>query len=224
MSVTVLTSVFNAASIQIEPLSVSDWELLEIFAQELEEGLLLGQISIVFPGQCFNLVLGSDIVNVRVLEDGFRPVLEDLGPSISNSNSSLTPLRLVSDTEVIVSPRPRSKASENKDTSFPLSEPMKIIPCEMDFSADMTKMQNLFNESLTVDNLICAPPPLTALVHPDSIMNIPGWDVASFPNHNASFPTSRVHAWLRKPHESREMAVAQLVASEAVPKNCVGRS
>ena len=44
-----LAEVANAVSIQIEPLSISDWELIDPNTQYLEEGGLLQQVSVVYP-------------------------------------------------------------------------------------------------------------------------------------------------------------------------------
>ena len=46
-----LPTIVSAISIEIEPLTISDWELLEIHADELESGNLLGQVSVVYPNQ-----------------------------------------------------------------------------------------------------------------------------------------------------------------------------
>mmetsp|Transcript_23725 Transcript_23725/g.47295 ORF Transcript_23725/g.47295 Transcript_23725/m.47295 type:complete len:1290 (-) Transcript_23725:113-3982(-) len=57
VSVRPLPHVPTAARIAFEPLSTSDWELLEMEASALEDGGLLDQITVVFPGQVFPLQL-----------------------------------------------------------------------------------------------------------------------------------------------------------------------
>ena len=70
--------VLNAASVMLEPYTSSDWELLDIYSQDLENGILLQQISIVYPNQRLILSLnhGRDRVQVRVLSQGFTSFLE----------------------------------------------------------------------------------------------------------------------------------------------------
>ena len=127
-----LSSIQNASSIQIEPVSTSNWELMEVYAQELEDGIVLSQISVVYPGQIFSLALGTDTVHVRVLDDGFTA-------EKSFDQSVDMCLRLVSDTEVVVKPKSR-KIDADDQASFPPSSPIKILPAEADFSTDMKKL------------------------------------------------------------------------------------
>jgi hypothetical protein len=112
--------VLNAASIQLEPLSSSDWELLEIYSSDLENGGLLRQISIVYPNQLLTLTLGRDVVHVRVLSQGFMSVLSDHNHRQQHQQTSHdgkknimnqdypTCLRLIADTQVIITPKPRN--------------------------------------------------------------------------------------------------------------------
>ena len=53
----------------VEPVTVEDWELLQLDAAWLEGGGLLRQVSLVYPNQVVPLRLsnGSDLVRVRVL-------------------------------------------------------------------------------------------------------------------------------------------------------------
>lgn len=117
----VLNHVKNAISINIEPASTSDWELMEIYAAKLEGGTFLNQVSIVYPRSKLAFKLGMDYVRFLVHENGF-----DSNPC----------LRLVADTEIIVSPKPRQNDEERK-SSYPKSNPMRIIPGDGDFSEDM---------------------------------------------------------------------------------------
>ena len=66
-----LAEVANAVSIQIEPLSISDWELIDPNTQYLEEGGLLQQVSVVYPNQVLCLKFETDLVKVRVLPGSF---------------------------------------------------------------------------------------------------------------------------------------------------------
>ena len=202
MNVNALSSIQNASSIHMEPLSTSGWELLEIYAQELEEGIVLGQISVVYPGQIFSLSLGTDTVPVRVLDDGFY-ANANANSNANNEGSSsgnerrehCSCLRLVKDTEVIVAPKARSRgqtatASSDDDMmeTFLPSTPMKVLPHEMDFSADMKHLHNLTEDEHEHGHHghghghrlhhgpIPSPPPFTAWMNPHSIEDVPGWD------------------------------------------------
>jgi len=76
-----LFEIQNAGLIEIKPLKSDYWELIEIFAEKLENDILLSQISVVYPDQIITLVLGNDTVKVQVLPSRFI--------SMSHLNASL---------------------------------------------------------------------------------------------------------------------------------------
>jgi len=219
--------VHDASSVQIEPLSTCDWELMEIYAQELEAGMLLNQVSIVYPGQSFPLTLGRDIVNVCVLKDGFCSVR--VVGSMHGSEDDVC-LRLVADTEVIVTPKPRAKDPVDDATSYPPSTSIRIVPGEADFSTDMKRLRRLFHDNTCLTNLIPCPPPFTAWMHPNTLSkSVPGWDDVSFSDPDTSlysFTPSSAHVLLRKSRRNGTkdgvMSVVELVSSEIVPIDCAG--
>jgi hypothetical protein len=56
-----LPMVKNAAAVTLEPLSTHDWELLEIYAEQLEESTLLGQVSMLYPHQILPIQIQTSI-------------------------------------------------------------------------------------------------------------------------------------------------------------------
>lgn len=212
-----LSSIRNASSIQIEPILISDWELMEVYAQELEDGIILSQISVVYPGQIFSLSLGTNTVYVRVLNDGFSAITKESHHQIVNSC-----LRLVSDTEVIVAPKSRETNYTNK--AFPSSGPIKVLPCETDFSTDMKKLHRICNSS----PLIPSPPPFTAWMNPKALKDVPGWDSTSFSEVDSSFSPQSAHVLVKKTDSygnatsDKDVALVELVSSEIVATNGIG--
>merc|ERR1711971_716065 len=120
----------DAHSVEIEPFSTSEWELMEIYADELEGGALLNQVSIVYPGQIIQLHIGNSVIKVRVKEQGF---------GLNNY------MRLVADTEVIVTPKPRKfESDENSEVIYKCSDPLALLPNCEDFSPAMKQLNTLF--------------------------------------------------------------------------------
>ena len=86
ISITALPVVKNATRVTVEPLTVSDWELIECFADVLQSdtlGGLLQQVSIIYPNQILPLYLAhgstmkssvssKDVAYIKILPDSFR--------------------------------------------------------------------------------------------------------------------------------------------------------
>jgi hypothetical protein len=89
----------------VEPVSVEDWELLEVHSQELELGGLLQQVSVVFANQRLSLQLERDSVEV-VVKETFTMEESSIWPTTRECEAPPCVL-LVQDTEVIVEPKPR---------------------------------------------------------------------------------------------------------------------
>ena len=117
--VTPFFSIQDAVTVTVEPLTVRDWESLEVYAEMLEGGGLLQQVTIVYPNQVLALRVNSEMVRVRVHTDG--------------------PCRLLADTEVHVRPKPRM--SECKQSPL-----LRLVPSWEDCS---TAMRNLEPQSKT---------------------------------------------------------------------------
>lgn len=69
-------SVLNANALEVQPVSVEDWELLQMPQNSsfLEQSGFLSQITIVYPNQILPIYLGdlsSEVVYVKVLESNF---------------------------------------------------------------------------------------------------------------------------------------------------------
>jgi hypothetical protein len=114
VTVTPLASLPDAVSVEVEPLSTSDWESLEVNAELLEEGGLLQQVSVVYPNQLLSLRVALEMVRVRVTAE--------------------TPSRLVANTEVHIRPKPRPPIST---TESPL---LRVVPSWDDFTTDMQEL------------------------------------------------------------------------------------
>ena len=151
VSVYALSRIEYAAQVLVEPVSVEDWELLEIYSNLMEEGGLLRQVSVIYPEQTLQLrVDGIDRVNIRVKEvktqDSPDPgndensIWPDL-PSNQRStekNSSPKCVLLIQDTEMIVEPKTRQ---QKKDPSW--SNPFRLIPSDFDWGVSLAKLSSL---------------------------------------------------------------------------------
>lgn len=114
VTVTPLVSIPDAVSVEVEPLSTSDWESLEVHAELLEEGGLLQQVSVVYPNQVLSLRVGLEMVRVRVTAEA--------------------PSRLVANTEVHIRPKPRP-------SPISLESPLlRVVPSWDDFTTDMQQL------------------------------------------------------------------------------------
>lgn len=209
----------NASAVYLEPLTTNDWELIEVYAGQLEAGLLLSQVSIVYPNQTLSLKLGTDIVHLRVLEKGF----------------SLNCLHLVADSEVIIAPKPREsmKATEVGDKiQYSISPPLRLLPSEAEFSIDMKTVLEAFNDyGSSVSKLLPCPPLLTGFMHPLTLSKqIDGWNEMCLEcdeDPNSKF----VHVSLWKSHSvaafhkrncPNSCAFARIEQNTSIPLDCVG--
>lgn len=226
VTVEALPSVQNAKSIQVEPGSTKEWELLEVFAQQLEAGTLLEQVSIVSPGQQISLKLGNDHVQLLVLKDRFCPKEEGMGDDHC--------LRLVADTEVIVTPRPRPSTNVDADNSYDPSGPIRVLPSYADYTPAMKQLKKLFeNQTCLIEDLLPCPPVFTAWMHPETLSTIQGWDSVSSSDPNCSihsFSPSSAHVEIRQCYRNkllelkeRPSTVIELLSSEIIPFGCIGK-
>jgi hypothetical protein len=146
-NVTALTSVTDAASIEVDPLTPEDWELLEVHSEFLERGALLSQVSIVYPNQILTLTVGAfDTVQFRVLPFPNKPCF-----------------RLVANTEVIVIPKPRPVEPAP-------STPLRVVPCWDHWSPRMQALA--MREGIPIPKVL----PCSIMVHPETLEeHLPGW-------------------------------------------------
>ncbi|KAF2074614.1 hypothetical protein CYY_004084 [Polysphondylium violaceum] len=97
VKVKVNTSISSATSIQVEPLTSDDWEILEVNSSYLEEQLL-NQVNILFVGQIVPIwIHHKTMIQLRVLETQPADVVK-LSPN----------------SEIIVAPKPRNIPSASK--------------------------------------------------------------------------------------------------------------
>ena len=221
----------NAESVILEPLSTNDWELVEIFAGQIEAGLLLSQVSIVYPNQILPLQLRSDVVHLRVIGQSFE--------SSSSSETGHDCLRLVAQSEVIISPKPRGEVakSEKKDEEgiiYSVSDPFRVLPAEADFSKDMKSLLDMFNTfSSTMTRLLPAPPLFCGFMHPETLsQRVDGWDDIHIENEDGSnikfiyvsLWKSQLGSDFNQQSIHKPSAVAKILSREEIPVDCIGKN
>lgn len=220
-----LPCVMDATDIYLEPCKTSDWEMVEIFAQELESGLLLQQVSIVYPDQILPLYIGSDYVYLRVLEQGFGN---------NNENGKVECLRLVTSSQIIISPKPRNKTE--KQLEYPVSIPLRIQPTVADFSMDMKKFFDAFQPvgsktpscTKMSSMIIHSPPLLCVWVHPKTLQKLPGWKEINSSNNGGCANVlikkcSNQEKLFIKSKEKDSVAIANVSSNEEMPTDCIGK-
>ena len=212
-----LCQVKDADAIYLEPLTTNDWELIEIFAQELEEGLLLSQVSIVYPDQVLPLRVGTDTVYLRVSQQGF---------SLKNGLLEDECLRLVSESEVVISPKPRNCVDSAGSTTYSLSVPLRVIPTEADFSTDMKRLYDDLNlHSNTSSTMEPCPQLLSICAHPKTLsLQLEGWDEVSEANRSVSDHSLFAFALVKRSQMGKQsFTTAKIVSSETMPPDCIGK-
>lgn len=138
VNVSTAVSLPDAVTVEVEPLTTSDWESLEVYAEVLEEGGFLQQVSVVYPQQILLLrVANSEMVRVRVHAD--------------------SPCRLLADTEVHVRPKPRKTRQKQ-------SILLRVVPSWEDYSPAMQKLALESDADDECKNQIHVAP-CTVLVH-----------------------------------------------------------
>ena len=155
VSVHALTRVDYGMRVLVEPATVEDWELLEIYGAFIEDGGLLSQVSLVYPFQKLTLRIGGmDRATIRVTEiftGAFSGPGNDVPlvwPDVSSKgsggngsneyNSSPKCALLIQDTEIVVKPKTRSK---KKIPSW--SDPFRLIPSDADWGESFGKLTML---------------------------------------------------------------------------------
>lgn len=194
----------------VEPATVEDWELLEIYSNFMEEGGLLGQVSVVYPGQHLAMRIGGlDRVRIRVKEVTSRVTsnptndVHQIWPDISSEGTSSSKhhkkkksppkcVLLIQDTEMVV----ESKSRRRKRTPSWL-DPFRLIPSDMDWGSSFEVLNRLTRRgSFHVD-------PGCILVKADE------WPFES--------------EWAQiKPDDSNELRLVRVMTSSRIPRNNAG--
>jgi hypothetical protein len=142
VDVVALVSVRDSKQITVEPMSERDWELMELYADILENGDLLRQVSVIYPGQILELNVGiHDYVQVRV------------DPDLGGCR------RLVADTQVSVIPKPRSQVMSS-------SQPLRLVGTSDDWSATMISLAHQLEIPLL------DVPPGTVVINPATLAEV----------------------------------------------------
>lgn len=140
MNVQVLSCIPRCTRVYVEPMKACDWELLETYADALESGLLLQQVSVVYKKQRLTLSLNRD--KIEVLIQSISTSKE--GEGSDNCEDSVYGL-LLQDTEVIISPKLRTSSAVVDWTP-----PQRLIPCQNDWNDTMIDLQALSKVPLSV--------------------------------------------------------------------------
>jgi hypothetical protein len=157
--VTVVKNVPLAKSISVEPLDSDDWEIVELNANAIEEGML-SQIRMVYAWQHLILRVQSNAL-VRLKITAVDP-------------ATASCLRLDNDTEVYVAPKPRKKAEQSLVSEIPKT-PSDGVPFQFSWRALPTSAMP--NQQLFRPDTIYAHPDLLKSNHillsgPQQLVNV----------------------------------------------------
>ena len=198
-----LPCVANATSVQLDPLSGQDWELLQQHADQLESGDFLQQISLVYPNQILPVQVGPGrTAMVRVLSSAHAVDDEILWPREQQVESLPPCVRLVAQTEVVVTDPP----------SVQTPNELRVVPCLEEYKE---AVKQLWTENSCVTSL---PHPYTVAIHPDAWSQTPGWSQ----DDDEQFISVRFVKPNGHETETAPSSVAKLVLSTAVQDDCVG--
>jgi Peroxisome biogenesis factor 1, N-terminal len=228
VSVQVISQVTDAKDILIEPVSVEDWELLEVYAEWLEGGGLLQQVCVVFPDQTVPLYLSqNDVAHVRILPSNFHRSssfddLKSIWPTeeiqvVGNANN-LPCLRLVANTQVVVIPKPRIKVNSNN-----CSPHLRLLPSQDDYKGDVDMIYRIARQL----NLKVKAPlvlPHTAVVHPNTLSKMKSLKVDThekMPFVRIMLSNSSWDLGFDSNHKNNSSAIATLSVSSEVPENSI---
>lgn len=241
VQVRVLDRVQYATRVQVEPLTVEDWELLQVHAELLEGGAFLKQVSVVYRNQQLSLSV-SISQHQQQQRDTIQVLVQDISTSmveaLSSSSSSIWPelpdenksnekttghddgeeeesdfvALLTSDTEIIITPKPRAKETNRFDpTSW--SDALQVIPGALDVipRRTLTALQDQLLPELIPSHLA---PIGCVVVHPSSI----AWDTK----------TVGISEWVQMTSSENttngKVVVARLVILADMQENCTGTS
>jgi Peroxisome biogenesis factor 1, N-terminal len=160
VAVKALTLVECATELFVEPVTIEDWELLELDAAWLEEGGLLQQVSLVYAGQVLELRLSNGTsARLGVMPRNFERHHRVIWPD--DDDAPLPCLRLLADTRVIVAPKPRKKVCS-----------LRLVPTREDYLDDpcVLELASRLNVGLV------SVPQGTLVVHPDTLTKIRGFE------------------------------------------------
>lgn len=160
--VTPLPWVRNAFQVQMEPLTCDDWDLLRIYASDLERGEMLRQVSIVYEGQVLPLQVRQGVlaqVRVESVTTSIDSLMKHSGSATHDTHDyfiaeSFPCVRLVADTEIVISPK--------EPLATPSDPSLRVIPCWEDYS---TAMQNV--AKTTTNLMVVRLPQGMVALHPD---------------------------------------------------------
>jgi len=117
-----LSTISNAQRVEFVPVNVQDWELLEMHSEELENELLLKQVSIVYHDQILPVSIPHDPESTSSLfmTASVKVIIHSL---FDESESPCA--RLVQSTEVCIKP---IKRGTNSGFSYGKSSPLRLLP------------------------------------------------------------------------------------------------
>ena len=233
-------SVHDATRVSVEPVTVEDWELLQLDAAWLEGGGLLRQVSLVYPDQVVPLRLsGSDVARVRVMP-GDTLERTAVWPDEDDEECCW---RLRADTEIVVTPKPRPSTTTAEIV-------LRTIPCRQDYccmeeadddnDASSSSSAMLELAALLDQTLVRVVAPNTVVLHPSTLVRLQGSSLSSAEDEvlaekeeeddtgfiiaevrlidsNNGFPDSE-----ELPPETT--AIVGVATSTAVPEDCMGKN
>jgi len=199
--------VWTASTVEVEPSTLAEWEILECHAQFLEEGGLLNQVSVLYLGQIARLhVPGGGVVRLKVVR--LEGVEEDFA-------------RIARDTRMLV--RPKRRPPSDYDPRV-----LRVEPVQSDFSEERKmlfgQMENFGAvEGLrTFSSLPYCPPFATVWMHPETLGAVSGWD------YEVSMGEESVMVVVRKNFEEEEdkerkhdLVVAKLCPDDSVTQEYI---
>jgi Peroxisome biogenesis factor 1, N-terminal len=218
VSVKALEYIQCASELFVEPVTVDDWEMLELDAVSLEAGTFLQQISVVYTDQIFDLRLTSGAkASLKVLSRNFKCARATVWPEEATDAAASQKhpcLRLLAKTEIVIVPKPRLLRLKE--------HPLRPIPTYQDYARTDRSVLHLA-DCLNV-NLISVKQG-SIVVHPNTLSRIRGTDISASDICEITFlqaaPTM-MKALNRK--NLNTSVLVRVSVSIDIPKDCVGKN
>ena len=203
--VVALSFIVDADQVHLDPLTSRDWEILQHYADELESGELLQQISLVYPDQLVTLQVRGEVARVRVIPNHTWSETQLWPKQDQATNQQYPCLRLVADTEVIIQPKLEKQRQKSKQLLW-------LAPCLADYNEAMQQLGESVGQTAKLISLN----PYSVAVHPMTLSQTQRWSDVDSRDRLAVIERNATN-------EEPETAIALVISSDLVQEDSVGK-
>jgi Peroxisome biogenesis factor 1, N-terminal len=211
--VSALSHVADIESLYVEPLTSTDWMLIEQKATWLENGGLLEQVSLVYKHQVIDLYLGSlGTAQLQVVPSNFEKSSESPWPVASDGvqNEMSACYRLVADTQIVVAPKP---VKRNETVSISL----QVVPSRDEYNEATVLLAK------EMDVTLVRVKPCSAMVHPSIVREFSTWSIDDHVRYASLLVSDSQHGDASSGNAATTRRIVQVFTSDSVAEGAVGK-